>query len=309
MIATVNPTRPATSLARYDVLGVRVDLHSDDPAIIATVDASYGVFRVAVDDATDPGRSQIVCLGRAGGRWTVAGASRPEVAPPSRDAAAIEVLDRLVDTVQGGLHRRGLVTVHAATIRVPGGVLLVAATSGSGKTTLALGLAARGHTLLSDELAVIDAAGTIHPYPRALHVRPDTLDLIPDLGFLSGRPRLVLGGGSEWAVTPAELRERWGGDVAVAGPLAAVIIVDGVPGIGLPGVTPLPPAVAALELARGSWAASEDFVGTLGRLAMASADVPCGRLVNGPLPRTLDVLDAWLGETARRASSPAGAGA
>ena len=113
--------------------------------------------------------------------------------------------------------------------------------------------------------------GTVLPYPRSVHVRPDTLDLIPALGFLADRPRLTLGGGSEWALTPAELRDRWGGTPPATGPLAAILLLDGVPGTSTPALTSVSPAIASLELARSSWAASVDFGGTLARLATAAS--------------------------------------
>ncbi len=284
---------------RYDVLGVRVDLRSDDPVVIDTVDASYGTFRAgsAPGGATSTVPVE-VRVGHSAGRWRVEAPGRDARDVPTPEIAAIDALDALVDSIQRGLHASGSITVHASTIQVGVGVLLIAAPSGSGKTTLALGLADRGHRVLSDELAVLGHDATVRAYPRALHVRPDTLRLIPRLAFLADRPRLVLGGGSEWALTPSELHARFGIEGAdsrpAAGPLAAVLIVDGIPGLGVPSVTPLSPALAAMELARGSWAASADFVGCLARLAAATSRVPCGRLVNGPLRPTLDVIESWL---------------
>ena len=208
--------------------------------------------------------------------------------------AAIETLDRLVDTVQRGLHAAGRISIHSAALATPRGILVVAGASGQGKSTLALGLAHRGYGLLSDELAIVEPDGTVLPYPRSVHVRPDTIDLIPALGFLADRPRLTLGGGSEWALTPAELRDRWGGTAPEAGPLAAILLLEGVPGSADPSVTPISPAIAALELARSSWAASIAFGSTLARLAQAASSVPCARLRSGPLETTLDIVTGWL---------------
>ena len=132
------------------------------------------------------------------------------------------------------------------------------------------------------------------PYPRSVHVRPATLALIPGLAFLQDRPRLTLGGGSEWALTPAELRDRWSGTPPTAGPLAAVLLLEGVPGAGDAAVTPISPAIASLELTRSSWAASVDFGGTLSGLVAVASSVPCARLRSGPLDRTLDAVTEWL---------------
>ena len=290
------PTQAArSSHGDYDVLGVRVRIVTDDPAVADTVNASYGTFLTAEPVPSAERDATINCRGHERSHWAVAGGWQPMRTFETRDGAAIDVLNRLVDAILRGLHERGVVAVHAATVGVADGVLLIAARSGGGKSTLALGLAARGHALLSDELAPIDPGGLIRPYQRAVHVRPDTIDLISELAFLADRPRHVLGGGNEWAVGPAELTERWGLPEAVSGRLAGVILVDGVPGQGTGRLEPCSAAIAALELARGSWAASVDFAGTLGRFAAMLADVPCARLDNGPLTDSLDAIEARFG--------------
>lgn len=284
-------------VARYDVLGVGIELVSDDPAIVEVVEASYGTFRPDVDAATEGSvavsRLQVE---RTESAWVVTGGTDEPVTCRSADSAAIHILDRLVDSVLRGLHARGLISIHAATLATPGGILVVAGASGQGKSTLALGLAHRGFGLLSDELAIIDRGGSVLPYPRSVHVRPATLDLIPALGFLADRPRLTLGGGSEWALAPAELRDRWGGTPPTGGPLAAIILLEGVPGAAAASLTSISPAIASLELARGSWAASVEFGATLARFAAAASVVPCARLRSGPLERTLDVVTDWLAD-------------
>lgn len=58
------------------------------------------------------------------------------------------------------------------------GVALVGPT-GHGKTTLTLELARRGWGFLSDEIAALEVStGLLSPFPRALHPRPGTLDLL-----------------------------------------------------------------------------------------------------------------------------------
>ena len=285
------------AISRYDVLGVAVELVSDDPAIVEVIEASYGIFRPEPDASAERPLADVrLSVERTESGWLVAGGTEDPVTCGSADIAAIHALDRLVDSVLRGLHARGFISVHAASVATPGGILVVAGASGQGKSTLALGLAHRGFGLLSDELAIIDRDGSVLPYPRSVHVRPATLDLIPALGFLAERPRLTLGGGSEWAVRPAELRDRWGGTPPMAGPLAAILLLDGVPGATDPSLVSISPAIAALELARGSWAASVEFGATLARLAAGTSTVPCARLRSGPLERTLDVVTDWLSD-------------
>lgn len=53
-------------------------------------------------------------------------------------------------------HQRNLFPLHAATLRLGTKVLAIAGYSGAGKSTLAAALTRHGHTLLSDDTAVLD---------------------------------------------------------------------------------------------------------------------------------------------------------
>ncbi len=190
-----------------------------------------------------------------------------------------------------GLHGRGLYAVHAGAVTGPTGALLVAGRSGQGKSSLVLGLVRQGYALLSDELALLDRDGQVHPYPRAVHVRPGTVELIPELSPLRTRPMRDLGGGREWSVGPDEIARLLGGQLGTSAPLAGVVLLDGTPRASdLPRIRTEVPAIAALELLRSTWAASADFAGTLGTVAGALADVPCLRLAVGSFDATVEAL-------------------
>jgi hypothetical protein len=53
-------------------------------------------------------------------------------------------------------HRRGLFPLHASCIAIDGKAVAISGMSGAGKSTLAAALTRRGHTLLSDDVCVID---------------------------------------------------------------------------------------------------------------------------------------------------------
>lgn len=63
------------------------------------------------------------------------------------------------------------VFVHAGVVAWHGRGLLLPGTSFAGKTTLVAELVRAGATYYSDEYALIDARGWVHPYPRPLAVR------------------------------------------------------------------------------------------------------------------------------------------
>lgn len=54
------------------------------------------------------------------------------------------------------MHQRGLTPLHAAVVRVGDVAVALAGHSGAGKSTLARAMVARGHGVISDDLAVVD---------------------------------------------------------------------------------------------------------------------------------------------------------
>jgi hypothetical protein len=69
-------------------------------------------------------------------------------------------------------HARHRVFVHAGVVGWRGRAILIPGRSHSGKSSLVRELVRAGGTYYSDEYAVIDSAGRVHPYPAALSLRP-----------------------------------------------------------------------------------------------------------------------------------------
>lgn len=68
---------------------------------------------------------------------------------------------------------RGRVFIHAGAVGWQGRAILIPGRSLSGKSTLVAELVKAGATYYSDEYAVLDARGRVHPYPRWLGFRHD----------------------------------------------------------------------------------------------------------------------------------------
>jgi hypothetical protein len=68
-------------------------------------------------------------------------------------------------------HAKRRVFVHAGVVAVGGRAILVPGRSMSGKTTLTAELVRAGATYYSDEYAVIDARGRVHPFIKPLSMR------------------------------------------------------------------------------------------------------------------------------------------
>lgn len=87
-----------------------------------------------------------------------------------------EALDALENTIHHDIATRSPhhVFLHAGVIGWRGRAIVFPGRSCAGKTTLVKELIAAGATYFSDEYAVLDASGMVHPFPRRLSVRqPD----------------------------------------------------------------------------------------------------------------------------------------
>lgn len=90
--------------------------------------------------------------------------------------ALIQVLDETVVRRLSALR-----AVHAGAVLLDGRVLLFPGLSHAGKSSLVSEMVRRGATYFSDEYALIDAEGLVHPYPRPLLVRNGSPDQSPVL--------------------------------------------------------------------------------------------------------------------------------
>lgn len=83
------------------------------------------------------------------------------------------VIDLLEVAVREEVARRSptMLFVHAGVVAIADHAIVVPGASASGKTTLVSALLAAGAEYGSDDYAVIDGEGLVHPYPRRLSVR------------------------------------------------------------------------------------------------------------------------------------------
>ncbi|MEP6704243.1 MAG: hypothetical protein ABJB34_05510, partial [Acidobacteriota bacterium] len=68
-------------------------------------------------------------------------------------------------------HAQGAVFIHAGVVGWLGKAVVIPANSFQGKTTLVAELVKNGAEYYSDEYAVLDEAGMVHPFPRDLSIR------------------------------------------------------------------------------------------------------------------------------------------
>lgn len=112
--------------------------------------------------------------------------------------------EQLYDVLESDLHlyvaeraqRRAF--IHAGVVGWQGKAIIIPGSSFSGKTTLTAELIRAGATFYSDEYAVLDSRGRVHPYPRPLQIRENgaarqTKYTIESLGGALGTKPLPVG--------------------------------------------------------------------------------------------------------------------
>lgn len=88
-------------------------------------------------------------------------------------STALSMMQYLIRALDDAVIRnlRGLYAVHAGTVVWNGKAILLPGRSHAGKSSLVAELLRRGATYYSDEYALIDSCGQVHPYPRPVLVR------------------------------------------------------------------------------------------------------------------------------------------
>jgi hypothetical protein len=113
-------------------------------------------------------------------------------------------LDQVLAALETDLHRYvaeaspDMTFLHAGVVGWEGRAILLPGHSLSGKTTLVREMLRLGATYYSDEFAVVDDSGKVHPFPRPLGIREDstyaqTNYTAEKLGATSGVKPLPLG--------------------------------------------------------------------------------------------------------------------
>ncbi len=184
------------------------------------------------------------------------------------------------------LHQRGYLVLHASAVVCAGGAAAFLGASGWGKSTLAALLHARGHALVTDDVAAIDMAGE----PRVLPGTPQ-LKLWPDVLASLGEDAEVLPRVHPQLDKRARAIEH--GHHSEPVPLRRLYVLTDAPSRQ---IQPLSPRQALLELLRHSYGArtlqAVRRVEHFRQCARLASEVPVRRLA---APRNLDALPALAG--------------
>jgi hypothetical protein len=197
----------------FNAYGLRVGVRTNDPAALTLI-----------KERLPPGWKQSTAL-RVERLYSVliGKSSKPGVrrfhllyGDITRLARTLE-LDVVLDAFESDLQlyvaeqAHGRVFVHAGVVGWRGQAILIPGRSFTGKTTLVAELVRRGATYYSDEYAVLDERGLVHPYPRALQIREREQARqkrygVEEFGGQAGRKALPVG---LVVVSPYKPSARW----------------------------------------------------------------------------------------------------
>lgn len=160
---------PTAATVVVSIGDVVVALDLPDAARRAVFDRLGRVATVV--DPVAPVALRVTVAAQADGSWRTTLSDGTEFSRPTATAAG----DRLGQVLHGQAARLTTTAlyVHAGVVAFGDRLVLLPGRSGSGKSTLVAAALRRGATYWSDEYAVIDPTGLVHPYPRPLVLRSD----------------------------------------------------------------------------------------------------------------------------------------
>ena len=162
--------RVASPAAMYlDAYGVRIELRASDEALLGAL------RRVA-----PPGASITEPSAVASTYSLLAGVESYLLLVDGRPVAESAQLSEMLGLLESALHfqvavaARPRLFVHAGVVGWNGGAIVLPGRTHAGKSSLVAALVRAGATYYSDEYAVLDDDGLVHPFARALGLRDAT---------------------------------------------------------------------------------------------------------------------------------------
>ncbi len=209
-----------------EIHGLRIDVEVQDPALLPSVRRILPPGWKPIDDTPEDGHYMIA---RASDDTFDVLADGEALATGVSADIAVHVLDAQMRSRIASL-AQGHVFVHAGVVAVRDRALVIPGSSFSGKSTLVAALVERGATYFSDEFAVLDHDGDVHPYAKPLSLRAadamygDLHDIraIGQVGVTPARIALI-------AVTRYVPGERWGPRSRSPGAGALALLSNAVP--------------------------------------------------------------------------------
>lgn len=165
---------PWESVLSVTSFGVTVALRCNDAGVLESLRPQLSPLKEQPDALRADAEYSILAAGRRGAENVAVHRlflGQDEVL--STDNLDV-LLDRLISDVhhQVAVHARDALFVHAGVVGWHSAAILLPGRSHSGKSTLVAELVRAGAAYYSDEYAVFDHNGQVHPYPKRVSLRP-----------------------------------------------------------------------------------------------------------------------------------------
>ncbi len=149
--------------------GVNLELQTSVPELLESL---LGLLPGNVQDSTAPPQVTFAIAKREECDTFRVAVNGVVLCPAIRSEEVLRFVERrIIEAV--ALLTKEQIFIHAATVAWQGRAFLLPGHSWSGKSTLAMALVKAGAVYYSDEYAVLDAAGNVHPYRRVPNLRGD----------------------------------------------------------------------------------------------------------------------------------------
>jgi hypothetical protein len=153
----------------FESFGVRVRVTADTPQVLERVPALLPPDAKPCPASTVEGSRSIAILGQPGGTYDFL-IDRSPVTEGIDVDFALTLLEAQLRIIVG-LHAPNRIFVHAGVVAHEGRGIVLPGLSLAGKTTLVLALVQQGALYYSDEFAVLDERGLVHPFAKPVSVR------------------------------------------------------------------------------------------------------------------------------------------
>lgn len=241
------------------LFGVRVGIQTNRTALLERLEAHYPpLWQTAFTTVVD----RVFSLRAKKSSYDLF--ENAELAIKTRSLRlALETFERQLKMYVAEMARQR-VFVHAGAVGWQGKAIVIPGRSYSGKTTLVRELVRAGATYYSDEYAVLDMQGRLHPYPQPLAVRKEgsyvqRKQTVESLGGVTGHKPLPIG-----LVIVSKYREdaRWRPLKLSAGQGMLEMLDNTVPARRKPAVVlpVLQKAVAAATILKGERSEAAEIV-------------------------------------------------
>jgi hypothetical protein len=188
-------TSPRAPLERgFEIYGVRVAVGAPDRDVLNRLVALLPAGATPCDPETVDRRFTLLTVGESVWQYETRNGRSP----------MFPDLELVIPMLDGELRRYvassapDRVFVHAGAVAYRGRAIVIPGQTFSGKTTLVAALARAGAVYYSDEYAVLDERGLVHPYARPLSIRqpdpqPNARHTVESMGGTAGEEPVPVG--------------------------------------------------------------------------------------------------------------------